>query len=111
IGLVVGDPQGRFRPSDPITRAEMAMIAARWLQLDMNASDGNPFHDVADSHWAAGAITAVNEAGMMIGFPDGSFGPDQWLTRAQAVTTMNRLLGRMPVDSNEASSWSDVSTQ
>lgn len=68
-----------------------------------------PIPDVTESHWAAGAIHLINQAGIMIGYPDGSFGPNDFVTRAQAVTIMNRLLGREPYDVVTHSTWPDVS--
>ncbi len=109
VGLLVGDTDGRFRPQDAITRAEMAMIAAKWLDADLRAAVEQPFPDVADSHWAAAAIAAANHAGVIVGFTDGTFGPDALLTRAQAVAIINRLLGRRPLIDAASPSWPDVS--
>lgn len=108
-GLLVGDTDGRFRPQDAITRAEMAMIAAKWLQVDLKASVSQSFPDVADNHWAAAAIAVANQAGVIVGFTDGSFRPDELLTRAQAVAIMNRLLGRNSLVETISPSWPDVS--
>jgi len=107
-GLLVGDTDGRFRPQDAITRAEMAMIAARWLEADLHASPSPSFSDVGDRHWAAAAITAAARAGVIVGYPDGTFGPDAPLTRAQAVAIMNRLLGRGPLVGTGGPSLPDV---
>lgn len=110
IGLMIGDKQGNFRPNDRITRAEMAMIAAKWLNADLNGPFTNTFEDVSDQHWAAAAIAAVNKAGVMIGFEDGSFGLKEYVTRAQAVTIMNRLLGRGPLTGVTTPSWPDATS-
>ncbi|WP_141502947.1 S-layer homology domain-containing protein [Paenibacillus luteus] len=110
IGLMIGDKQGNFRPSDRITRAEMAMIAAKWLNADLDAPFTNTFEDVSDQHWAAAAIAAVNKAGVMIGFEDGSFGLREYVTRAQAVTIMNRLLGRGPLTGVTKPTWPDATS-
>ncbi|MGO4546449.1 S-layer homology domain-containing protein [Paenibacillus sp. 2TAB23] len=108
IGLMIGDKQGNFRPNDRITRAEMAMIAAKWLNADLDGPFTSTFDDVSDQHWAASAITAVNKAGVMIGFEDGSFGLKEYVTRAQAVTIMNRLLGRGPLTGVPTPTWPDA---
>ncbi|CAM4297987.1 hypothetical protein FHS16_000598 [Paenibacillus endophyticus] len=108
IGLMIGDKQGNFRPNDRITRAEMAMIAAKWLKADLDGQFTSTFADVSDQHWAASAITAVNKAGVMIGFEDGSFGLKEYVTRAQAVTIMNRLLGRGPLTGVPTPTWPDA---
>ncbi|QNK56383.1 S-layer homology domain-containing protein [Paenibacillus sp. PAMC21692] len=108
LGLLVGDDKGNFRPSDRITRAEMAMIAARWLGADLSVAKSSSFADVSSNHWAATAIAIVSEAGIMIGFEDGSFGTNDLLTRAQAVTIINRLLGRGPLTGVTDPTWPDV---
>jgi hypothetical protein len=107
---MVGDPDGRFRPQDAVTRAEMAMIAARWLRLELPADAAQPqaFSDVTDDHWAAAAIFAVQREGIFKGFEDGTFRPEERLTRAQAVVIMNRLLGREPIRTAVSPSWSDI---
>ncbi len=107
VGLLIGDSNGNFRPGDRITRAEMAMVAARWLSADLEAEFQSAFGDVSASHWAAAAIAAVSEAGIMIGFEDGTFGLQKYVTRAQAVTIMNRLLGRGPLTGVPAPTWPD----
>ncbi|MHA7965056.1 S-layer homology domain-containing protein [Paenibacillus sp. CAU 1782] len=107
VGLLIGDDNGNFRPGDRITRAEMAMVAARWLNADLKGTFQNSFEDVSDSHWAAAAIAAVSEAGIMIGFEDGTFGLNKYVTRAQAVTIMNRLLGRGPLTGVPTPTWPD----
>lgn len=108
IGLLIGDDQGNFRPGHLITRAEIAMVAARWLNADLEAAFTSTFEDVPDGHWAAAAIAAASEAGIMIGFEDGSFGMNSYVTRAQAVTIMNRLLGRGPLTGVPTPTWPDA---
>lgn len=110
VGLLIGDSNGNFRPGDRITRAEMAMVASRWMNADLEGTFENAFEDVSGSHWAAAAIAAVSEAGIMIGFEDGTFGLDKYVTRAQAVTIMNRLLGRGPLTGVPAPSWPDAAS-
>jgi len=107
-GLMIGDASGNFRPQAPITRAEMAMIAAKWLGADLSAAGSPAFADVDGGHWAAAAIDAASRAGILVGFEDGTFRPDERLTRAQAVAVMNRLLGRRPHSGIDAPTWPDV---
>lgn len=107
-GLLVGDYQGTFRPDAPVTRAEMATIAARWKKLVLAAPAGGQFPDVAAQHWATAAIEAVSREGIMIGFPDGTFGTTRALTRAEAVTVMNQLLERGPLTGLTSKLWTDV---
>ncbi|WP_310832088.1 glycosyl hydrolase 53 family protein [Paenibacillus pedocola] len=105
-GLMTGYPDGRFGPELYITRAEMAAVVVRWMQLSGELV--STFTDTAD-HWSAHNIALVQQAGYMKGMPDGSFGPDKYLTRAEAVTIFNRVLKRGPLFGIQTSSWSDVS--
>ena len=109
-GLMKGDPDGSFHPERAVTRAEMAILSARLKQLSFDESDAavSAISDV-NKHWAAGAIDAVKAAGLMTGFADGSFAPSKSLTRAEAVTVINRLFGRGPLSGVTRSSFSDVS--
>ncbi|WP_342564986.1 glycosyl hydrolase 53 family protein [Paenibacillus sp. FSL R7-0345] len=107
-GLMSGYQDGSFGPDLFITRAEMAAIVVRWMKLD-GAAAAAPFTDTA-GHWSAGNIARVQAAGYMNGMPDGSFSPDQMLTRAEAVTIINRVLQRGPLYGIQTSSWTDVST-
>lgn len=66
------------------------------------------FSDVSAMHWAAEAIAQVAAEGLMKGYPDGTFRPGQTVTRAEAVTMMNRSIGRAPVTGVVHSSWADV---
>lgn len=100
--------QGNFRPSDSVTRAEMAAIISRWLGLEVT-EDGTSFTDVSSNHWAFLAIEQVKQAGIMNGYNDGTFKPSNALTRAEAVTIINRIIGLEPVSNLDASSFSDVS--
>ncbi|GIO14190.1 hypothetical protein J19TS2_37450 [Cohnella xylanilytica] len=110
-GLMEGDTHGSFLPDANITRAEMAVLAARYLNLQASGgfADSARFADVR-SHWAAGAIDAVGSADVMTGYADGTFGARKQLTRAEAVTIINRMLGRGPLYGVTASDWKDVPT-
>ncbi|WP_135555351.1 S-layer homology domain-containing protein [Paenibacillus cymbidii] len=104
-GIMAGDGDGLFRPQSPITRAEMAAVLARWKQAGEAAA-----HDYADTsgHWAADAIDAATAAGWLDGYPDGSFRPEQSLTRAEAAKLMNRALGRPALEGAPQPTWPDV---
>ncbi|THF73980.1 S-layer homology domain-containing protein [Cohnella fermenti] len=108
LGWMVGDTNGNFRPEAGITRAEMALIIARWLKLELPAEAQSGFKDVRANHWASQAIAAVSKAGYMIGDGDGEFKPGRNLTRAEAVTIINRVLNRGPLNDTPDSSWKDV---
>ena len=84
--------EGRFRPHEPITRCELAAVMSRFYTI-LDTTE-NPFSDVAADHWAFGYILSVAANGWFIGFPDGTFRPDDNLTRAEFATAVNRMLER-----------------
>ena len=93
MGIIKGYEDGSFKPNDPISRAEFAAIAARF------APDGDKtpatFADVT-SHWAKDEISIAANHGWIKGYEDGSFKPDQKITRAETMTLVNRVLNRLP---------------
>ena len=91
-GVLSGYPDGTFRPDRPITRAEFAAIAAKFSQVVYNG--GNSFADTPESHWAARFISLAENQGWVNGYPDGTFKPDQRITRAEAIILINRVLER-----------------
>jgi len=91
-GILQGDLNTRtFRPGEPITRAEFATIAMRFDNMGLSYSHN--FSDIA-GHWAEHHIAAAADRGWILGYPDGTFRPDQLITRAEAATLINRVLGR-----------------
>lgn len=95
MGIVNGYEDGTFRPNDSITRAEFAAIAARF---DENGNPyGRPFADIFD-HWAEAEICTAYNNGWILGYEDGSFKPDQYIVRSEAMTLINRVLQRIPED-------------
>jgi|GEM_PF-1697590 len=107
-GLMQGYPDGTFRPEQSLTRAEMAAFAYQYLQLSDGAS-GGLYPDVEDSHWAHDFIAALSQGGWMSGYPDGTFRPGKELSRAEAVTMINRLFKRGPLYGISSSAgWPDV---
>jgi len=95
-GFVKGYADGTFRPNQPITRQEAAVIVASLLglepkdeQLVRKFRDGD-----AIAEWSRKAVAAVVEHGYMNGYPDGAFRPDQPITRAEAVVTLDRTAAR-----------------
>jgi len=107
-GLMVGDESGRFRPDAPITRGEMAAMAARFKRLETSGYAKPSFADVKESYWGFASIEAAREAGILSGYPDGTFRPHGHLTRAEAVTVINRLFERGPLYGITQPSWPDV---
>jgi YVTN family beta-propeller protein len=107
-GLMKGYTDGSFKPNKLITRAEMATIVERLL--DSASSDNSSFKDVNVGHWAKNAIDQAKAAGVINGYLDGTFRPNQTLTRAEAVVMINRLLGRGPLLGAQQK-WRDVRDQ
>ena len=89
--IVEGYPDGSFRPGNFITRAELATIASRFDNL--SPFESNSFSDI-DGHWANKYINSSAKKGWVNGYPDGSFKPDQYITRAEFVTLVNNVLER-----------------
>ena len=92
-GILKGERDGKFYPERPITRAEFAAIAARFDPSDYDGAD--QFPDIAN-HWARNEINHAYMRGWVRGTPDGRFEPDRYITRAEAVTLVNRVLNRAP---------------
>jgi len=90
-GIIGGFPDGSFKPDDGITRAQFAAIAVKALNLPGASGPAN-FADVSSSYWANRAIAAVSQAGLVTGFPDGSFKPEDKITRAQALVILAKAL-------------------
>ena len=93
LGIITGYPDGTFKPNKPITRAEFAAIAARFDETQSGKSA--IFSDVI-GHWAAKEIGIAYYNDWIKGYPDGTFKPDQNITRAEAMTMINRVLERKP---------------
>ena len=89
--IIGGYPDGKFKPQGSITRAEFAAIVSRFDNLSYSGTD--KFSDIK-GHWAAGAINAASERGWIGGYPDGTFKPDAYITRAEAMALINKVLNR-----------------
>ncbi|MBQ8636458.1 MAG: S-layer homology domain-containing protein [Clostridia bacterium] len=91
--------EGYFRPSDNITRAEFAAICVRFFE-NRSESTISPkdiaFTDFESSHWAYDTIKKAYANGYVVGYPDGTLKADNTITRAEAVTIVNRMLERIP---------------
>nr|WP_240344179.1 cadherin-like beta sandwich domain-containing protein [Paenibacillus sp. SYP-B3998] len=86
-----GYPDGTFQPYQSITRAEAATILVKAMNLPKPLNSLQKFMDVSDSHWAADVIHQVQGAGLLGGYPDGSFKPDAPITRAELAAIIVRL--------------------
>ena len=100
MSIVNGYGDGTFMPSKNITRAEFASIAYKFYKLSYSGDD--KFGDIS-GHWAAGSINAIAEVKWLEGYEDGTFKPEQAITRAEAVTIINRMLSRAVTTENIAS--------
>ena len=110
LGVVNGRNADTFDPNAFITRAEFAAICARFADADVDAE--NKFTDVA-GHWAEKEIYEAAEYGWIRGYEDNTFKPDQYITRAEAMTLINRVLNRIPETADDLldtmKKWSDNS--
>ena len=108
MAYVIGYPDGSIHPNGQITRAEVAAIAARFDESQSGRSA--TFRDVI-GHWAAKEIGIAYENEWIAGYPDGSFQPDQKITRAEAMAMINRMLGRKPESTSDLfpgmNTWTD----
>ena len=96
MGIIAGYEDGTFRPNDPITRAEFAAIAVRFFEEKSVDYEMGSFIDIQGDEWYADAIQAAKEYGIVGGYPDGSFQPNDVIIRAEACSIVNRTLKRVP---------------
>lgn len=89
-GLLFGYGDGTVKPNKAVTRAEMTAFIVRMKGLEPQTGQ---YTDVLTNHWANQVIGAARQAGIVAGYPDGSFKPDQAITRAEAVAMVNRAFG------------------
>lgn len=92
FGLVNGYADGTFLPNASITRAEFVTILSRFPHEEANSD--MLFIDVPETHWAFDAVNTALAQGWVTGDPSGLFRPNDSITRAEAVTILNRVLGR-----------------
>ena len=90
-GVITDSRTGYFRPNDAITRAELAAMLAQFAE---KKSAAIYFSDVSAGYWAANAIALTANLGWINGYPDGTFGPDKTVTRAELMAMVNRATGR-----------------
>lgn len=109
MGLMSSKEANKFLPDGSITRAEFASIVSRLI------GPPNPgtvsMTDVDASHWAYTSIKKMLLSGIMSSYPDGSFRPMSYMTRAEVVTVYNKYLNRGPLQNVTTSTWSDVNAQ
>lgn len=96
VGIITGKSDGLFHPDDPITRAELATIVAKFDKLKQGKS---VFSDVS-GHWAEEYINSAAAYGWIAGYTDGTFRPNQYITRAEVMTLTNNVLERAVKEKN-----------
>jgi len=106
IGILKGYSDSTFKPDQPITRAEFTDITARFSPI--LSENSSPFNDVETDYWAFNYIVTAYEKGWITGYPDGTFKPDDNITRAEAVTIVNKMLGRRLLESDVPSALDDT---
>lgn len=110
LGMIGGTGNGRFEPDRAITRAEFSAIATRFAKQTTAARTS--FADVPETHWAYQYINVAAAYGWVSGYGGNLFGPNDQITRAQAATMVNRMLGRLcdkaAIDRGEGRSFPDV---
>jgi hypothetical protein len=103
----MGYADGTFGPTKNMTRAELATMISRIAPLP--SASGFSYYDIAN-HWSESAIAQVSKAGYMNGYEDGTFKPNQSITRAEVITVLNRVFKRQQATEFLTSSWLDVPT-
>lgn len=107
-GIINGYPDGTFKPDNKLTRAQFVKILLPFADITEEAYETKAsFKDVSEEHWAFKEISAASLTGIISGYSDGTFKPDNSITRAQAATILNRMLGRT-ADSNFIYSYDNV---
>jgi len=100
LGLFKGDDQGNFNPDKTITRAEFAAVIVRTMGMGDPGPTATVFTDVPATHWGSGYIQAATQMGILAGYGDGNFGPDDPVTYEQAVKMIVAALGYTPEADN-----------
>ncbi len=93
VGLVKGYPDGNFKPDRSLTRAELAALLVRARNYKVPGRPVKVFKDVPANHWGAGYIEIAKRTGLVKGYPDGRFRPNNRINNAEAVTVMARFDG------------------
>lgn len=111
-GYIKGYEDGSFRPANDITRAEFATLVLRFFS-NANAIEGSASFIDTDDHWAEENIIKAHAMGLFNGYEDGSFKPDAYITRAEAMAVINRITVRRANNNSFTGNyinWPDIST-
>ncbi len=104
--IILGYPNGTFKPNDEISREELATLLSRFSNIENSSVDSN-FNDISSSRWSYNAISITTLEGWFNGYPDGSFKPTNDITRAETITAINRLVDRERTNENVPESFKD----
>lgn len=91
-GIISGYPEGVYRPNAKVSRAEFTTLVVKYMGVEYRVAESFP--DVSGKHWAEGFIFTAKTEGLVSGYPDGTFGPQDNITRAQAVVIFNNMMNR-----------------
>ncbi len=97
LGIMRGNGDGTFLPQNSLTRAELVQVLANYAEADLSGSAASGFPDVAAGAWYAPAVAWAKENGYVSGYPDGTFKPNQAVTREEFCTIMSRYLQKQGV--------------
>ena len=107
-GIINGFPDGTFRPDDLVTRAQFAKMTTLALDYQAEAPDDSTFNDVPSNYWGFQPVEICARAGLIVGFPDGSFQPEKSVTKAEAVAILARSRSLFLKDATAISPLADV---
>lgn len=112
LRVINGYPNGAFGPDANITRMEFVKMAVNCSTLTVPPVSSSPFSDVGTDYWGLPELSYAVQNGLVAGYPNGTFRPENQITRAEAIVILNRMLGRIP-DANtksktDAKSFYDV---
>lgn len=105
-GFMKNQSGNNFNPRANATRGEIALILANFVK-DEDAGEGQNFRDISQNEIAE-AVKKVTSVGLMNGYPDGTFKPNDPVTRAQLIVVINKLLGKNISTTNQLTKFTDV---
>ena len=91
LGVMNGYFDGKFRPDDTVSRAELATMLVKLKKLDVNDATSDPFPDVSKDSWAARYVKAVSSMNLMGNYPDGTFKPEKKVTKVEGIVILSRF--------------------
>ncbi len=107
VGVVQGNPDGTFRANDPVNRAQMLTLLYRATKRTPAVALTKCFKDVPLDQWFANVVCDAAAKGYVVGYADGTFGPEKKVNRVETLKMMFQLFA-FPVEAGEVSPYSDV---